>query len=114
LPFYRTLRKYRMRTQLISDKAQLTLRMTEHQIMEIRSADAVKAITAKGDRFFNDVNKEVWRGTTRKVNLMPKGKGHWLYWADKARGIAAYKIEKKHRKYWNKVAAGYQAKADAL
>ena len=98
----------------VSHKAQLTLKLSEAQILAIRAEDQEKAKTAKGDRFFNDVNKEVWRGTTRKVKLMPKGKGHWMYWAEQARMIAACKTEKKHRKYWNKVAAGYQAKADAL
>lgn len=99
---------------MISDKAQLRLKLSEEQILAIRAEDAEKAKVAKGDRFFNDVNKQVWKGTTRKVQVMPKGKGHWMYWAEQARMIASLKTEKKHRKYWNKIAAGYQAKADAL
>ncbi len=97
--------------QTISDKAQLTLKLSEAQILAIRAEDGEKA---GGDRFSNDVNKSTWKGTTRKVQLMPKGKGHWLYWAEQARTIAANKTEKKHRKYWNKIATGYQAKANAL
>ncbi len=97
--------------QTISDKAQLRLRMTEEQILAIRAEDKVKAQHANGERFFNEENKMVWAGITRR-NAPPKGKGHWLYWADQARTIAASKTEKKHRKYWNKVAKRYEENID--
>jgi hypothetical protein len=96
---------------MISNKAQLTLRMTEEQILTIREEDKRNALHAKGGRFFNDMNKEVWKGTTRKVNPSGKTETHWLYAADQARMVAANKTEKKHRKYWNKIAAGYDMKA---
>lgn len=99
------------RTQIVSDKAQLTLRLTEDQILAQRAADLEKAKTAKGERFFNDAIRKTWEGTTRKINPMPKGKGHWLYHAQVARDIAASKTERKHRKYWNKIAAQHEMKA---
>ena len=98
----------------VSDKAQLTLRMTEDQILAVRAEDKAKAQYARGERFFTDMHKQVWEGVTRQHKPYGKTKAHWLYHAEQARTIASHKTEKKHRKYWNKVAAGYQEKADAI
>jgi len=96
----------------VSDKAQLRLRMSEQQILAQRATDKARAVFASGDRFFNDINRAVWEGTTRK-SRETRAVGHWLYYAQLARDVAASKVERKHRKYWNKIARQYEEKAHA-
>jgi len=97
------------------DHVQLRLRMSSAQINERRSEDTRKAEESDGKsatRFFNALHSAPWQGTTRKVSPNSKDSAYWQRAADVARGIAARKTEKKHRKYWNKVARRYQEKAD--
>ena len=97
----------------ISDHVQLRLRMSNEQIIARRMEDRQNAEDSDGKsakRFFDALHAHPWRGCTRRESPNSKDSAYWQRAADVAHEIAARKTEKKHRKYWHKMARRYEEK----
>lgn len=98
------------------DHVQITLGMTSEQINDVRFRDRCRSRSLdrkdarRVSKLFDKEVRRAWEGTDRTYRN-PKDRNYWQRQADMARGIAARKTEKKHRKYWNKVARRYEEKA---
>ena len=98
-----------------SDKVQIRLQMTSDQIDERNKQIRANAPREfhKCRRIYNEQNRKVWDGVSKdNPPHSPRTQAHYAYYADQARGIAARKVERKHRKYWNKVARRYDERAE--
>lgn len=94
----------------VSDKVQLRLQMTSDQINQMNErirANAPKEYS-KSKRIYDEINRKVWDGYEHNN----RSKGHWLYYSDQAREIAACKTERKHRRFWNKRAKAYRERSN--
>lgn len=90
----------------------LRLQMTDEQIDDMNAAIRRRAPGEyhKCRRIYNEQNRKTWEGTTRDRKLYnDKGPAYWRYYADQARQISDSKVERKHRKYWNKKAREYES-----
>ena len=100
------------------DHVQLRLRMSSGQIDEQRANDRNRSTTQtdrereKTKRLFDSIHAAPWRGTNRKESPNSKDSAYWQRAADMALGIADRKMEKKHRKYWNRKARQYEERAN--
>lgn len=97
------------------DHVQLRLRMSSEQINTRREEDRARARDSDGKsakRFFDVLHVRPWHGVSRKISPNSKDSAYWQRAADVAHGIAIRKTEKKHRKYWNKMARRYEEKAN--
>jgi hypothetical protein len=89
--------------------------MSSEQIIARRMEDRRNAEESDGQsakRFFDALHVRPWHGVSRKVSPNSKDSAYWQRAADVANEIAERKTEKKHRKYWHKMARRYEEKAN--